>query len=139
MRFNSTKLTSFLALAQYEQRFLTHIDELDKSIEADARAGRVTDATNYISWFCFDAMGSFVFNRSFNMLRDQKWHHIISVLRRALSLLGPLGPVPWLVQIGFKLFPRVGILGDWFRMIDWCENQMAERVKVGSYGYIPDP
>lgn len=75
-------------------------------------------------------MGDFVFNKPFNMLQDQKWHHIIVLLQRALSLLGPFSAVPWLIQIGFKLMPRVWILKDWFDMVAWCEKQMHERLQV---------
>lgn len=117
-------------MAQYERRFLSLIEQLDVCVEADVEAGNETNVTDVFSWFTFDAMGSFVFNKSFNMLRDQKWHNVIVILRKALSLLGPLTPVPWLVQIGFKLFWTVGPIRDWFETIAWCEKQMMERVAV---------
>lgn len=75
-------------------------------------------------------MGDFIFSRTFNMLSRQEWHHIILLMQRALSLLGPLSPVPWFIHIAFKLFPRVWILKDWFRMVAWCEEQMLQRLEV---------
>lgn len=58
-------------------------------------------------------MGDFVFNESFNLLEDQKWYSIIILLQRALSSLGPFSPVPWAVQLGLRLLPRVGVIKDW--------------------------
>jgi tryprostatin B 6-hydroxylase len=125
-------LNSFLAIAQYEEKILKYVDQLDVCIEQDVAAHRVSDVRNLFFWFGFDAMGDFVFNKPFNMLQDQKWHHIIVLLQRALSLLGPFSAVPWLIQIGFKLMPRVWILKDWFDMVAWCEKQMHERLQVSS-------
>lgn len=81
-------------------------------------------------------MGDFVFSRPFNMLSQQEWHHIVALLQRALSLLGPLSPVPWLIHIAFKLFPRVWVLRDWFRMVSWCEGQMLDQLKVSTQSNI---
>ena len=77
-------------------------------------------------------MGDLVFSKPFDMLQNQKWHHIIVRLQRALSLLGPFSPAPWLVQIVFKLAPRVGVLKDWFDTVDWCKTQMRNRILNGS-------
>ena len=122
--------TSFPAIAQYEEKILKYIDQLDTCIEADARAQKVSDVTNLFYWFGFDAMGDFVFNKSFGMLQDQEWHHIVLLLQRALSILGPFSPVPWLLQLGLKCMPRISVLKDWFDMVAWCERQMRERIKV---------
>ena len=117
-------------MAQYEAKILDYIDQLDSCIEADAVAGRVSDVTNLLYRFSFDAMGDFVFNKSFGMLQNEEWHYVIKKLQSALSLLGPCSPVPWVVQLGFRLMPRVGVLKDWFDMVSWCEYQMRERIEV---------
>lgn len=119
-----------LALDQYEEKILKYIDQFDSCVEADATAQRSSNARDLFFWFGFDSMGDFVFNKSFNMLEVQRWHHIVILLQRALSLLGYFSPAPWLVQVGFKLFPRVWVLKDWFDMVDWCEEQMRERIEV---------
>ena len=75
-------------------------------------------------------MGDFAFARSFDMLRDEKWHHVVIMLRRAMSLLGPLSPVPWLAQIGFSLIPGYWVVKDWYSMMDWCKNRMTDRIAV---------
>lgn len=117
---------------EHEAKTLKYIDQLDQCIEADARSGKVTDMRNLLLWFGFDAMGEFVFSKSFGMLEKQQWHHIIVRLQRALSLLGPLSSVPWLVQIAFKLAPRISVLKDWSDTVAWCQLQMRERCANGS-------
>lgn len=132
---NKLNLADGLALDQYQKRVLRFVDLLDRCIEADVLNGRVSEVTDLFYWFGFDRMGDFVFNKDFGMLSRQKWHHIILLLQRALSILGPLGPVPWLTQIAFKTLPRVWILRDWFDMMAWCEAQMVERMKVFLSGH----
>ncbi|WQF83912.1 Putative cytochrome P450 [Colletotrichum destructivum] len=116
------------ALVQHESKILKYIEQLDLCIEADAKAHVASEVRNLFFWFGFDVMGDFVFSKSFDMLHQQQWHHIIVRLQRALSLLGPFSPAPWLIQVGFKLGPRVGVLKDWFDMVAWCERQMRMRL-----------
>lgn len=118
------------ALDQYQERILPLIDQLENCINQDIGAGKVTEATDLFYWLGFDRMGDFIFSRTFNMLSRQEWHYIVLLMQRALSLLGPLSPVPWFIHIAFKLFPRVWILKDWFRMVAWCEEQMLKRLQV---------
>lgn len=87
---------------------------------------------NLLLWFGFDIMGEFVFSKSFGMLETQKWHHIIVRLQRALSLLGPMTPLPWFVHIALDLALRVSVLKDWFDIIAWCQSQMKFRLANGS-------
>jgi len=75
-------------------------------------------------------MGDFAFARSFDMLRDEKWHHVVIMLRRAMSLLGPFSPVPWLAQIGFKFLPGLWVVKDWYSMMNWCKTRMTDRINV---------
>lgn len=118
------------ALDLHEKKVRKYIDQLEKCIDQDATGNDVSNIRDYLFWFGFDAMGDFVFNKSFGMLENHQWHHLIVRLQRALSLLGPLSPTPWLVQLGFNLAPRVSVLKDWFQMVAWCEKQMWERIKV---------
>ncbi|KAJ5702262.1 hypothetical protein N7488_009810 [Penicillium malachiteum] len=116
------------ALDEYQSRLIPLIDELERCIDGDISAGKVSEMTDLLYWIGFDRMGDFIFSRTFNMLSQQEWHHIIVLLQRALSLLGPLSPLPWFLHICFKLFPRIWILKDWFRMVSWCERRLTERL-----------
>lgn len=118
------------ALALHEQKITACIDELEECIAEDARNGAPSEVRDLFFWLGFDSMGDFVFNKSFDMMKNRQWHHIIVRLQSALSLLGPSSPTPWLIQIGFKLGPRVSKLRDWFEMVAWCEAQMRERIQV---------
>ncbi|KAF9876190.1 cytochrome p450 [Colletotrichum karsti] len=120
------------ALVQHESKILKYIEQLDQCIEANAKAKKPSEVRDLFFWFGFDVMGDFVFSKSFDMLHQQQWHHIIVRLQRALSLLGPFSPTPWLIQVGFKLAPRVGVLKDWFDMVAWCERQMRTRLDDAS-------
>lgn len=115
----------------YQERIIPLIDQLERCIDKDMQVGKASDMRDMFFWLGFDRMGDFIFSRTFNMLSRGEWHHIILLLQRALSLLGPLSPLPWMVHIAFKLLPRVWILRDWFRMVSWCEGQMVDRLKVG--------
>ncbi|KAM0521116.1 hypothetical protein ACHAPE_002589 [Trichoderma viride] len=126
------------ALLEHEAKILKYVDKLDQCIEADAKSGKITDMRNLLLWFGFDIMGEFVFSKSFGMLETQKWHHIIVRLQRALSLLGPMTPLPWLVHIAFDLAPRVSVLKDWFDIIAWCQSQMRDRLTNGSSNQSQD-
>lgn len=114
----------------YEKTTFRYIDQLDAWIETHAAARSVVDAKELFYLFGFDMMGHFVFSKSFGMLQKNEWHRIIVVLQNALSLLGLFSPVPWLIQLALKLFPRVGILRDWHCMVSWSTEQMQQRVKV---------
>ncbi|KAJ5125658.1 hypothetical protein N7526_007835 [Penicillium atrosanguineum] len=118
------------ALDDYQERIIPLIDQLERCIDKDMHAGKPSDMRDMFFWLGFDRMGDFIFSRTFNMLSRGEWHHIILLLQRALSLLGPLSPLPWMVHIAFKLLPRVWILRDWFRMVSWCEGQMVDRLKA---------
>lgn len=114
----------------HEAKIMRHIEMLDRCIEADVDRGQPTEAKDLMYWFGFDSMGDFVFNQSFSMLETKAWHHIVERAYRALELLGPFGPAPWLVHIGFQLLPRVDRLGDWHEMRGWCRRTMERRIET---------
>ncbi|KUI68202.1 Tryprostatin B 6-hydroxylase [Cytospora mali] len=117
------------ALKLHEAKILRHVDRLDRRIKIDVDQGKPSNAKNLMYWFGFDAMGDFVFNYHFGMLETTTWHHFLVRSYRAVDLLGPFGPVPWLVHIAFKLLPRVNKLRDWYEMTSWCRQIMDQRLK----------
>ncbi|KAL4919888.1 benzoate 4-monooxygenase cytochrome P450 [Aspergillus aurantiobrunneus] len=114
------------ALVQYKNKILPSIKQLDDCIKANVAAGQVSGVSDLDFWLTFDRMGELFLGKSFDMLTHQRWHAIILLLQKAMSLLGPLWPTPWAVQIVFKLMPRVGVSRDWFTMVGWCESQVRK-------------
>ncbi|CEL09984.1 hypothetical protein ASPCAL13111 [Aspergillus calidoustus] len=114
------------ALVQYKNKVHTPISQLDNCIQTDIASGQASELFDLVFWLTFDRMGEFVLGRSFNMLTNQSWHRIILLLQKAMGILGPLSPTPWVVQIAFKLMPHVGVLNDWFTMTNWCEEQVRK-------------
>ena len=65
------------------------------------------------------------------MLEKERWHHVVVGMQQARSLLGPLGPAPWLFHAGLNLLPRIGLIKGWYDMTGWCGSQMKERLDGG--------
>ncbi|KAH7313703.1 cytochrome P450 [Stachybotrys elegans] len=118
------------ALAAYEGRVQEYAVVLSSRIDELARQGARVNVTDWFYWFTLDVMGEFAFGRSFDMLRDEEWHYAVQLLRKAMSLVGPFSPVPWLAQIGFKLLPGMIYVRDWFAMVKFCRGRMDERIQM---------
>ncbi|KAL9116775.1 MAG: hypothetical protein Q9187_006694 [Circinaria calcarea] len=123
------KLKPIAAVVRYKERALKYIEMLKEHIAADVATGRSTAVEPLFSWFGFDVMGDFVFGTSFNMLQNREWHSVILTLREAFDLLGPLTPVPWLVQLGFNMAGFLPLIKNWFAMIAWCRRQIESRAQ----------
>lgn len=126
------------ALVHHEAKALKHIDELERQLRRKAKDASVVNATDLFLWLTFDIMGDFTFSNSFKMLEKQQYHHIIVKTKNARMLLGPLAPTPWLLHIGLKLLPRVFWVKDWYESVEWCQQQMEERLLSGTKTSIPD-
>ncbi|KAI0388469.1 cytochrome P450 [Xylariaceae sp. FL0594] len=126
------------AMACHEQKILRWVDELDAQLEKRAKDGSVVDATSFFLWFTIDLMGDFTFSKSFEMLKRQRWHHVILKTHSARTLLGPLAPTPWLLHIGVHLLPRIWWVKDWYDSVEWCQGQMVERLSSRSQPAVPD-
>ncbi|KAK3374770.1 cytochrome P450 [Podospora didyma] len=118
------------ALAVYQERVVEYAETLATRIEELDREDKPVNVSDWFYWFTFDVMGEFAFARSFGMLRDEKWHSAVKLLRKAMSLLGPFSPVPWLAQIAFYITPWMYIVKDWLSMMQWCKQRMGERINM---------
>ncbi|KAI0892636.1 cytochrome P450 [Annulohypoxylon nitens] len=116
------------ALAIYEERVVEYAETLASQIERLALVGAPVNVSDWFYWFTFDVMGEFAFARSFGMLQDEKWHFAVRLLRKAMSLLGPFSPVPWIAQIAFYITPWMFVVRDWLAMMQWCRDRMTERI-----------
>ncbi|GLA10845.1 hypothetical protein AnigIFM62618_000443 [Aspergillus niger] len=117
------------ALVGKEEQTLGLIEQMDQCIQDDMAAGRSSNVTDMIYWLSFDRMAQFVLGKKFNMLTNPDWRFAIRTVQKALSILGPLSPAPWLVQIVLRLLPRVWILKDWFRTMAMTKGELRN-VKV---------
>jgi len=126
----SYNVNSVTALPHYEEQMIKHADKLEGLIQTATKEGTTVSFSSYAYWFSFDVMGMFVLSQSFNMLEGEEWHYAITNLKKAMALLGPLSPVPWLAQIGFAFLDGYWLVKDWHTMIGWCRDRMQDRVKV---------
>lgn len=116
------------AFDTYEKLAVEHAETLISQISQLSEEGNAVVVTDWFYWYTFDVIGELAFAKSFNMLRDKKWHSAVKLLRRAMSLLGPFSPVPWLAQIAFHFIPWMHVIRDWFTMMRWCKQRMDERI-----------
>lgn len=102
-------------------------DQLDQQIQA--RAGTPMNMQNWFYFLTFDIMGDLTFGKSFNMLKEAKWHAGPSVIRRGLRILAIATPVPWLAHLAFSM-PVIPVVIDWFKMVSYCRETMLERFEM---------
>ncbi|MCJ1373406.1 hypothetical protein MMC20_004634 [Loxospora ochrophaea] len=119
-------------LAVYQQRIVQHAIQLETIIANAASSKTVVDFKSIAYWFSFDVMGLFAFDRSFDMIEQGEWRYAVDMLRRAFAIVAPVSPVPWLAHIGFTFLRGRWIVKSWHSMIDWCRDQMMERVNLDS-------
>jgi len=124
------KLKNFIALIRYKERALEYVNLLEKHIATDVAASQPTGVKTLFSWFGFAVMGDFAFGNSFSVLHNEEWDTTILRLREGLEVLGPLSPVPWLVQLGFNVAGFLPMNQNWFATVGWCRRQMEIRAKV---------
>lgn len=111
---------------------LKYLDLLDNIVESAARdPSAIVNITDLLGWFSFDIMSDWTLSTTFNMLKDERWHHVVAGMRHARTLLGPFSPAPWLFQIGLHLLPPVGMIKGWHNMTAWCAAQMNKRLAGG--------
>lgn len=78
-------------------------------------------------------MGDLTLARPFGMLVDERFHNAILMMRDFIWLLGPFSPTPWLCRLGFGI---PGVARGWNNWLDWCKQQMSERILVGTYPIV---
>lgn len=117
-------------MREYECRMLKYVDQLDHYLEKAVFQARPVNVSDVFFWFCWDVMGETTFGKSFNMLEDERWHDAIVMLKRALSILGPMSPAPWAFHIAFKYLKGRWVVRDWQMMKQTCYSIVDERIKV---------
>ena len=115
------------ALHEYESRVSRYTQELYEKVSFSA--GRPINVTQWTRYFSFDVMGDLAFGRSFDMMKNERNHFAVAMLRQGMAVIGPFTPVPWLFIIG-KGIP--GIARKWKRMLAWTFEQTMWRLSADS-------
>ena len=115
-------------MAEYVPRMREQIERLAQLI-ADHNCKPVL-VNDVMSWFAFDSMGEFMFGSSFGMMDSKTWHPAIAQQKGALELLAPMNDAVWLVRLAIDLFPFLGKVKDWNKMLAFCDDAMRKRMKV---------
>lgn len=121
---------SAAAIASYQPRIQRQIEVLSKVVALASDEKKAVYINDLMYFYAFDSMGEFAFNQDFGMMRSQRWHAAADMFRRALSIVGPLSGVIWLIRIGFYFFSWFWRIADWFNMLRFCEERLHERLKV---------
>lgn len=119
-----------VAVKEYIPRILDQIDQLKQAI---ARfEGRPVPINDVMPWFAFDSMGEFAFNKSFDMLKEGKWHSVILSQHLSLAIQGLLHPAVWAMRLAFAFayFLPIGPFKDWFSLLQFSDQCMDNRMKV---------
>lgn len=92
---------------------------------------------NISKWFGlygFDIMGDLAFGKSFNMLESGETHWAIKLLSAGQVPAGFAFP-PWLYR---TIVTIPGLAADYHRFINFCSNQLDERMKMQGKVVNPD-
>ena len=101
---------------------MKYATQLDQHLETTS--GQPILVNNWFYWFSFDLV---TMAKSFDMLRDEKWHYVIMMIRKFLALLGPITPVPWMARLGLSI---PGATPDWNSFVTWCKTRMGECIEM---------
>lgn len=91
---------------------------------------------NMAKWFnlySFDVMGDLAFGASYGCLESGEMHWAIKILNDGMDMLGVMLP-NWLFRV---LIAIPGAAKDHFRFMDYCSQQLEDRMKM--QGKLPDP
>ena len=106
-------------MRNYEIQVKAYADQLDRLIAQSE--SRPIIVNQYFQWFSFDVMGQVAFSKDFNMMRGADWHSAIKVLRDGMTMIGPLSPTPWLLNLGSNV--PVGSARDFNKMVWFGSRQ----------------
>lgn len=81
----------------------------------------------WFNLYSFDVMGDLAFGRSFNMLESGEAHFAIKLLNEGMEPVGFNLPI-WFFRV---LIAIPGATKSYHRFIDFCSQQLDERMKIG--------
>ncbi|KUI73735.1 Tryprostatin B 6-hydroxylase [Cytospora mali] len=118
------------AIKGYVPRILNQIQHLQQAI---ARYdGGPVPINDVMPWFAFDSMGEFAFNQSFDMLKNGKWHSVLTSQYLSLTIQGLLHPAVWAMRLAIActFIMPVWHFKDAFAMAQFSDDCMKKRMKT---------
>lgn len=125
------------AIAEYLPRIQQQVNRLADLIAK--HGSRPILLNDVMSWFAFDSMGEFIFDKDFGMMDTETWHQAIIQQRNALAFFGKFVDAVWLARLGFSFFPWFGGAREWLQMVKFCDEAMQKRMRVSSNEYRYGP
>ena len=61
-------------------------------------------------------------------VKEGSFHEVIEIVRLGFSVVGPLTPVPYVMQI-LRMIPLLS--RPWDEMLEWMKLRLRDRMKVG--------
>ncbi|KAI1748691.1 cytochrome P450 [Xylaria castorea] len=111
-------------LRDYGERMVQYRALLVKAI--DDSDDRPIDITKWVSLYSFDVLGDLAFGHSFEMLKTNREHYAIRLLKTGLAPLGFKFPI-WL----FRLLVAIpGAANDWWGFIKYSTSQLDNRIQA---------
>ncbi|CAG8952495.1 hypothetical protein HYFRA_00001242 [Hymenoscyphus fraxineus] len=133
------------ALRGYEGRMLKYADQLMEQFRS--HKGKPINAADWFAFYSFDIMGDMAFGAPYDMLLDGKPNPMATIVQQGSVILGPLGPIPWLLPILNAIPGAAKSIKVWVRSnISKYEPEspdlftyLLEAEKIGSHPIHKDP
>ncbi len=84
-------------------------------------------------------MNDLLYQMTFDVLKDigfgqanEEVKDGADILGGSLTIIGPTNPAPWLLNLGFPLFPRVWNIPRWFRFFGMTQEIVMKRIQVSA-------
>jgi len=116
------------ALKGYAQRIKVYDDQLLSKLKNASSAADSVNVSKWFNYYSFDVMGDLAFGKPFGMLECDQQHWAVSLMNTGLEALAFLFPI-WLFRV---LVAIPGLLRDHEKIVEFCNDQLEERMKVGA-------
>lgn len=117
------------AVDGYFERICRHARHLEKRI-FQSEGVPINVAFLCLS-FAFDVVGDMTFGTPFDILPGDKngngFEEVIGVIGQGLLIIGPISPVPYMMQI---LRKTPGATKQWDNMLRWIRARLQDKTKV---------
>ena len=113
------------AVMEYEDCVVEYTEMLHQKLSE--KEGQVLNMTDFVFYFVADVVGDIVSGTKFDMIRSGKRHFAADLLSSGFKPVGYLNPMPWIIVL---LMALPGILGPWYRVVEWSKQEITRRLEV---------